>query len=278
MFFNKFLKNSAKVSFLLLLDSLKALKLYSFPDNIRLKKRESISILATLYAGHLAKKFKKKVYSSTNSNLMENPFLRFHANYSLTHIDLNTPCTYSLSRDIGSIFDLSGLKILCLGARNLDEIFQLQLFCNANPRLITAVDLYSEIDQIESMDFHDLSFPDNSFDVIFWAGSYAYAHDPILAMREALRVLTPGGIFALGDTYIGDADYTSYRAKQSEYFSNPELDNSLNELPEGQKMTLSVRSIDEVLERLKMLSNNPKVVLSRDYVSSPHYNLICLVP
>jgi len=102
--------------------------------------------------------------------------------------------------------------------------------------------------------------------------------EAMLAMREALRVLKPGGIFALGDTYIGDADQTYYHKNQAQYFSNPELDCSLQELPDGQKMTLSVRDVDEVLGRLKTLSGAPKVLLTRDYLATPHYNLIALVP
>jgi len=235
-----------------------------------------IKNLASNVASELARKSKDVKYTINSNQLMVNPFLRFHANYSLTHVDLNTPCTRSLAIDLASVENLSNKKILCLGARNLDEIFQLQLV-GARLDNITAVDLYSEFSEIIPMDFQDLKFQDSSFDIIFWSGSYAYASDPMLALSEAFRVLRRPGIFALGDTYVGEATKKSYNTDQALYMDvNTELNSALDELPEGTTLTKGISSLDEIQERIKRFGLD-KIVLSRDYVSTPHYNLIALV-
>lgn len=250
--------------------------IWTFPKGIRLLSGRFFQNLATSVAGKLARTVKNKKYTQNKSELMKNPFLRFHANYSLTHVDLNTPCTRSLAVDLASVTQLSDKRILCLGSRNLDEIFQLQLV-GARLENITAVDLYSEFTEIIAMDFQDLKFEDGSFDVIFWAGSYAYASDPMLALSEAFRVLRSPGLFALGDTYIGEATKSSYHANQSHYLKdNSELDSALSELPEGTTLTKGLSGLEEIQERVKSFGVE-KIVLSRDYVTTPHYNLIAMI-
>jgi SAM-dependent methyltransferase len=247
--------------------------IWTFPKGIRLTSGKFVQNMATSVAGQLAREAKNKRYTQSAGELMKNPFLRFHANYSLTHVDLNTPCTRSLAVDLASVTELSDKKILCLGSRNLDEIFQLQL-AGARLENITAVDLYSEFPEIIPMDFQDLKFEDGSFDVIFWAGSYAYASDPMLALSEAFRVLRSPGIFALGDTYLGEATKSSYNANQSIYMKeNSELNSALDELPEGTTLTKGLSGLEEIQERVKSFGVE-KIVLSRDYVTTPHYNLI----
>jgi SAM-dependent methyltransferase len=248
---------------------------WRFPVGITAPTGTFASRFATAVAGELALQAKNKVYTKDENKLMDNPFLRFHANYSLTHVDLNTPCTRSLAVDLASVVDLKDKKILCLGSRNLDEIFQLQLM-GARLENITAVDLYSEFPEIIPMDFQDLKFEDHSFDVVFWAGSYAYASDPVLAMSEGLRVLRRPGVFALGDTYIGEATKESYNTLQTEYIkNNSELNSALDELPQGTTLTKGIRNIEEILVRIRGFGN-PKIALSRDYIKTPHYNVIAL--
>lgn len=257
---------------------LRASGFWGFPNGIRVSfpRVKLIQQLATDVAGELAREAKSKRYSSDSNELMKDPFLRFHANYSLTHVDMNTPCTKYLAVDLASVINLANKKILCLGARNLDEIFQLQLV-GAQPENITAIDLYSDFPEIIAMDFQDLKFVDHSFDVIFWAGSYAYASDPMRALSEAFRVLRRPGVFALGDTYIGNADKTSYNSNQKHWMlENPELNLALDEMPPGTLLTKSVSGIEEVQDRIKSFGVE-KIVLSRDYVGTPHYNLIAAV-
>lgn len=246
---------------------------WRFPAGVYSKNGKFLPRFATSVAGELARQAKNKVYTKEASDLMSNPFLRFHANYSLTHVDLNTPCTRSLAVDLASVIDLSDKKILCLGSRNLDEIFQLQL-AGARAENITAIDLYSEFPEIIAMDFQDIKFENESFDVVFWAGSYAYASDPMLALSEGLRVLRKPGVFALGDTYIGEATKASYNSNQKIWMEqNKELNAALDELPEGTTMTKGVKDIEEIVARIKGFGN-PRIILTRDYVVTPHYNVV----
>ena len=259
---------------------LRNLGIWKFPKGIKLSSRNQttkpslLQILTTGVATVLAKKNKNKEYSKDSHELMKNPFLRFHANYSLSHIDLSTPNTYSLAVDLASVVELKNKKILCLGSRNLDEIFQLQL-AGADKENIKAIDLYTDIPEILAMDFQDLKFEDSSFDIIFWAGSYAYAEDPMLALSEAFRVLRPSGIFALGDTFLGEFTKGKYNKDYSKYMSE-NMNESLDELPEGTTLTKGVDSLEEIQERVKEFGVE-KFLLVRDYVISPHYNLIAKV-
>jgi SAM-dependent methyltransferase len=272
-------KNALKIVYFMLVKVVGFMRrtgVWKFPRGIKAPSGRYLSYFATSIAGELARQSKNKIYGKTSNELMKNPFLRFHANYSLTHVDLNTPCTRSLATDLASVVNLADKKILCLGARNLDEIFQLQLR-GAKLENITAVDLYSEFPEIIPMDFQDLKFEAGSFDIIFWAGSYAYASDPMLALSEAFRVLRRPGFFALGDTYLGEATKSSYNENQDIYIQkNSELNAALDELPVGTTLTKGISSLEEIQERVKGFGPL-NLVLSRDYVATPHYNVIAFV-
>jgi hypothetical protein len=47
----------------------------------------------------------------------------------------------------------------------------------------------------------------------------------------------------------------------------------LNELPDGTTLTKGISSLEEIQERIKSFDIE-KVLLARDYVTSPHYNII----
>ncbi len=53
-------------------------------------------------------------------------------------------------------------------------------------------------------DFHDLDFPDQSFDLVFVVESFCHAIDLERAFREVQRVLRPGGTFIVIDAWRAD--------------------------------------------------------------------------
>jgi hypothetical protein len=57
---------------------------------------------------------------------------------------------------------------------------------------------------------------------------------------------------------------------------NSELNSALDELPEGTTLTKGLGGLDEIQERVKSFGVE-RIVLSRDYITTPHYNLIATV-
>ncbi len=88
-------------------------------------------------------------------------------------------------------------KILCIGPRNEAEVLLLSLY-GFPLRNITAIDLFSYSPLITCMDMHALSFPADSFDVVYTAWTMKYSYDLQRACREIVRVVKPGGIVVTG--------------------------------------------------------------------------------
>jgi SAM-dependent methyltransferase len=105
-------------------------------------------------------------------------------------------------RSIGSISRDS--KVLVIGPRNEAEILLLSLY-GFRLRNITGVDLLSYSPRIERMDMHEMRFADNSFDVVYTLYTLPYAYDLPRACAEIVRVVTPGGIVAVGFQHTAES-------------------------------------------------------------------------
>ncbi len=99
--------------------------------------------------------------------------------------------------------DLADEKLLIVGPRNVLELYLAWLhgFQWSN---ITGIDLYSTNPKIVEMNMEAMTFPDASFDAMSMSATLAYADDTKQALREAFRVLRPGGVFAFGQTYVSE--------------------------------------------------------------------------
>ena len=85
-------------------------------------------------------------------------------------------------------------SVLCVGCRNgveLDE-FRARGF-----RDVMGIDLFSQRDDIQVMDMHDMSFPDDSFDVVYSSHSLEHAYDVPTVVGELVRVGRGGGLAAV---------------------------------------------------------------------------------
>ena len=91
-------------------------------------------------------------------------------------------------------FDRRRAKVLVIGPRNEAELL---LFAAHGLTLknISSIDLFSVSPMIQVMDMHDMSFADDSFDVVYAAYVLTYSDRPQRAVGEMLRVVKPGGLF-----------------------------------------------------------------------------------
>lgn len=262
------------VAYLLFL--LKRIGIYKFPQGVgifRNMNKIGIYILseftnfeANMYIRHNG----KKRIIDNDSPIWKDPFLKFQAYWSIGNGSINTPCPTKLSEDLASVTDLKEKRILCIGSKNNYEI-NLLISKGASRDLIKAIDLYSNIPGIEIMDFHDIKFAEESFDIIFWAGSFAYAKDLQLAANQAIKVVKKPGIIALGDTLLGGA------TKEVLMKGQPDLEKIINEVPqEIINYTQRLNTVEQIRQYFtKGDQLKTKTILTRLYAPN-HANLILL--
>jgi len=83
---------------------------------------------------------------------------------------------------------------LCIGCRNTVEIDVLRRKGITN---VVGIDIYSKHSDIIVMDMHDMSFSDNSFDIVFSCHSFEHAYNPERVAQEMMRVLRSHGVIAI---------------------------------------------------------------------------------
>ena len=92
--------------------------------------------------------------------------------------------------------DRHSAKVLVIGPRNEAELL-LMAGHGFDLGNILAIDLISVCPAIKVMDMHAMSFPDNTFDIVYASYVLTYSNAPSKAVSEMLRVLKPGGILAV---------------------------------------------------------------------------------
>lgn len=247
--------------------------LVRWPGFLNLERMSQLlqSLTVSISAKRLSKFYQKNPVPVIPSSIANTPLLEFNALYSYQRLSRPTPCATALARDLASCVDLRSKKILALGARNTIELDQLVLF-GANGGYITAVDLYSSLPQIVAMDFHNLDFPDETFDIVFWAGSFAYAEKPNVAAAEALRVLKKDGYLAVGDTLVGNPTLDWLNSTILDSTIEKRIRESLDKTSESHTMfTHQLESLETLLGFF--VSQNDFLVLTRKYPPS-HVNFI----
>lgn len=202
------------------------------------------------------------------SALWKDPFLRLQAIWSIGNGSVNTPCPLMLANDLASVVDLEGKKILCIGSKNHFET-NLLVLRGANRNLITNIDLYSNIPGIIPMDFHHLKFPDETFDIVFWAGSFAYAKDLQQAAGQAMKVVKKPGIIAVGDSLLGGA------TRETLIQGQPNIKNVIDQVSEDVKtFTNRLDTVDQMAKYfVDGTSSKVSVSLTRKYLPN-HANVI----
>lgn len=101
--------------------------------------------------------------------------------------------TWRLVSFLRSSLAPAGQSVLCIGCRNLHELRMVRDAGYAP----TGIDLVAGHPDILPMDFHQLAFPDETFEAVFACHSLEHAYDVPAALREWVRVLKPGGFLAI---------------------------------------------------------------------------------
>ncbi|KZB70940.1 MULTISPECIES: class I SAM-dependent methyltransferase [Thalassospira] len=95
-------------------------------------------------------------------------------------------------------------KLLSIGVRSAHELLLAWSF-GFSWKNIQAVDLFSTHPKIRVMNMEELAFADNSFDCVVIANAISDTWDVPSAIREAVRVLRPGGRLVFNVMYEPDA-------------------------------------------------------------------------
>mgnify|MGYP001828646853 CR=1 FL=1 len=97
--------------------------------------------------------------------------------------------TRLLIDEVAKLGDLGRCEVLCVGCRTVAEI---DCFRQKGARCVVGIDLYSEHREILVMDMHDLTFPDNRFDIIYCSHCLEHSYDIHQVVSEFVRVGRPG--------------------------------------------------------------------------------------
>ncbi len=84
-----------------------------------------------------------------------------------------------------------GDSILCVGCRNTLELdrFHARGFDD-----VIGIDVFSQREDIKVMDMHEMTFPDNSFDIVYASHALEHAYDVQRVVAEVVRVARDGAI------------------------------------------------------------------------------------
>src|SRR6266508_1450314 len=88
----------------------------------------------------------------------------------------------------------SGGAVLCVGCRNTLE---LDRFRARGFEEVVGIDVFSQRADILVMDMHEMSFPEDSFDVVYASHALEHSYDAERVVREIGRVARDGAVVAV---------------------------------------------------------------------------------
>jgi len=95
-----------------------------------------------------------------------------------------------------------GGSVLCVGCRNALE---LDRFHERGFDAVVGIDVFSQREDILVMDMHDMTFSDESFDVVYASHSLEHSYDADRVAREIVRVARGGGVVGVEVPVRGQA-------------------------------------------------------------------------
>jgi len=96
----------------------------------------------------------------------------------------------------------SGGSVLCVGCRNALE---LDRFHERGFADVVGIDVFSQREDILVMDMHDMTFSDDTFDVVYASHSLEHSYDVQRVAREIMRVARNGAVVGVEVPIRGQA-------------------------------------------------------------------------
>jgi SAM-dependent methyltransferase len=96
----------------------------------------------------------------------------------------------------------SGGSVLCVGCRNALELDRFREHGFAD---VVGIDVFSQREDILVMDMHDMTFSDDSFDVVYASHSLEHSYDVQRVAREITRVARDGAVVGVEVPVRGQA-------------------------------------------------------------------------
>lgn len=85
-------------------------------------------------------------------------------------------------------------RILCVGCRNTLE---LDRFRERGFENVVGIDIFSQREDIKVMDMHEMTFADDSFDVVYSSHSLEHSYDARRVANEIVRVASNGAVIGV---------------------------------------------------------------------------------
>ena len=130
-------------------------------------------------------------------------------------------------------------KFLSIGPRTESDILILK--SKFNNALIEAIDIISYSPWIKLQDMHSIEFEDDFFDCVISTWVIPYSENQKLAIKEMIRILKNGGIFAIGFEHL---DKISIAEHKEDKKNDSRLADSLKN---QHKDVNSVKDVEDIL-------------------------------
>ena len=145
--------------------------------------------------------------------------------------------------------DFKKSKVLSIGPRTEGELFMIKSF-GFKWKNIKAIDLQTYSNLVTLNDMHEISFADNSFDIIVSGWTLAYSNNINKAMDEIQRVAKNGCMICIGFTYYPKKDIIDSNRKEENFlYSTEQIKNKFSKVLDKVYFEVNPHSINKNLSR-----------------------------